>query len=190
MTRARSLLGGVASAIALSIALAPTTSSQPLPGGSVELPPLAPIAVPVPAGSTSAQLPALPFPLFWHDLVAPTPQAPPAPKYVASNWVIPFSYCPAYNQRAFAKDGTQLWCTQLERTDAKLWAPYTTLVPYPAPTLAPGLPTRTEVTNSLAGKPCAEVGATTIDPSNGQEAYCAINWLDYGYSVWQYEPGS
>lgn len=187
MTRTRTVFAATASALAVVAALSPVSSAQHLPGGSVELPPIAPVAVPVPAGSTSNPLPALPFPLFWHDLVAPGPQGP---KYVASNWVIPFSYCPARNQQAFAEDGTRLWCTRLDRTDAKLWAPYTTLVPYPAPTLAPGLPTRTEVGNSLASKPCDNVGATSIDPSNGQEAYCDIDWLNYGYAVWQYKPGS
>ncbi|MGX1769351.1 hypothetical protein ACWIE7_13760 [Dietzia sp. NPDC055343] len=183
MSRTRTTLAAIASVLTLGVAIAPAAQAQPLPGGSVELPPLAPFAVPVPAGSTSNQLPDLPYPLFWNDPVAPA-------RYTASNWVIPFSYCPARNQRAFAEDGTQLWCTQLERTDAKLWAPYTTLVPYPAPALAPGLPTRTEVANSLAAKPCEDIGTTSIDPSNGQEAYCDINWVDFGYAVWQYQPGS
>lgn len=186
MARIRNLLAGIASVLALGASAAPA-HAQPLPGGSVELPPIAPVAVPVPAGSTSGQLPALPYPLFWHDHVAPAPQAP---QYVASNWVIPFSYCPAPHQRAFAQDGTQLWCTQLSRTDARLWAPYTTPVPYPAPALAPGLPTFTEVGNSLGAKPCPGVGARAIDPSNGQAAYCDYRHLTHVGTIWQYEPGS
>lgn len=184
MSRARTLLAGVAGAIAISATLAPIASGQALPGGSVELPPMAPVPVPAPPGSTSAQLPVLPYPLVWHDLV------PPAPTYVASNWVIPFSYCPAPNQRAFAEDGTQLWCAQLSRTDARLWAPYPTPVPYPAPALAPGLPSVTEVANSLGAKPCPGVGAKAIDPSNGQEAYCDYRRLTHDGTIWQYEPGS
>lgn len=187
MSRARAFIAGVAGAIALGVALAPAASGQVLPGGSVELPPMAPVLVPVPAGSTSAQLPALPHPLVWHDPVTPGPQAP---QYVASNWVVPFSYCPAPNQRAFAQDGTQLWCAQLSRTDARLWAPHPTPVPYPAPALAPGQPIFTEVANSLGAKPCPSVGSRAIDPSNGQEAFCDYRRLTHDGTIWQYEPGS
>ena len=60
----------------------------------------------------------------------------------------------------------------------------------PAPALAPGLPSVTEVANSLGAKPCPGVGAKAIDPSNGQEAYCDYRRLTHDGTIWQYEPGS
>ena len=113
MISIRKLLAGVLGVLALSVTAAPVAQAQPLPGGSVELPPIHPIAVPVPLGSAAGQLPPLPFPWFWQD---PVPPPPPAPKYVASNWVVAYSACPASNQWAYAQDGTKLWCTYLDRT--------------------------------------------------------------------------
>ena len=184
MSRIRKVLAGALGVLALSVAAAPVVQSQPLPGGSVELPAIEPIAVPVPFGSTAGQLPPLPFPLFWQDSVPPPP---PAPRYVASNWVVVYSACPASNQWAYAEDGTKLWCTYLDRTDARVWAPYTSNVPW-----TPGFRIKpmTEVANSLAGKKCQPVGATAIDPSNGQEAFCDWRRIDSDVPVWQYKPGS
>lgn len=184
MSRLRKLLVGALGVLALSATAAPMTQAQPLPGGSVTLPPIEPIAVPVPMGSATGQLPPLPFPLFWQDAVPPPP---PAPKFVASNWVVAYSFCPASNQWAYAQDGTKLWCTYLDRTDARLWAPYTSNVPWtPDFKFKP----RTEVANSLAGKPCQSVGETAVDPSNGQEAFCDWRRIDSDVPVWQYKPGS
>lgn len=186
MTRTRTLLAAIASLLAAGAIASPGVQAQPLPGGSVSLEPDFAVPIPIPAGSAATQLPALPFPLAWHDPA----QSPPAQQFVASNWVVPFSYCPAPNQRAFAHDGTQLWCAQLSRTDARLWAPYPTPVPYPAPALAAGLPTFTEVANSLGAKPCPGAGATAIDPSNGQAAFCDYRHLTHVGTIWQYETGS
>lgn len=181
MSRIRKFVAVAAGVLALSATAAPIAQAQPLPGGSVELPPVQPIAVPVPGGSSANQLPALPYPLFWQE---------PAPRFVASNWVEPYSGCPAAHQRAYAEDGTQLWCTSLDHTDARLWAPYTTRVPWPGPATRPGAPGFTEVANSLGAKPCDEVDAKAIDPSNGQEAYCAWQMVGPIRLIWQYQPGS
>ena len=180
MTTLRQVVAAVGVAMLGAIAV-PGAQAQPLQGGSLELPPIEPMPVATPMGSAESQLPALPYPFFW---VAPTP---PPPKYVASNWVVPFSFCPAPNQRAFAEDGTQLWCTRLDRTDARLWAPYTTNVPWTEDFRFKPL---TEVANSLGGKPCEPVGAKAIDPSNGQEAFCDWRRIVSSVPVWQYEPGS
>ena len=151
MSRIRKLIATAGMFMLGSIAI-PVAHSQPLPGGSVELPAVEPMPVAVPPGSVAQQLPPLPFPFFWVDhLFSP----PAAPTYVASNWVVPFSGCPAANQRAFAQDGTQLWCTYLDLTDARVWAPYTSNVPWtPDFRLKP----LTRVTNSLGGQPCGPVG--------------------------------
>ena len=181
MARIKKILGALYGLLVMSAVAAPVTHSQALPGGSVEVPRIDPIAVAVPPGSVAQHLPALPGPFFWADPL------PAAPGYVASNWVEPFSFCPARNQRAFAQDGTQLWCTNLDRTDARIWAPYTSNVPW---TRDFEFKPMTRVANSLGGEPCGPVGATAIDPSNGQAAYCGISWLDSEVPVWLYEPGS
>lgn len=181
MTRFRKIVAAAVGVLALGAGAVPIAQAQPLPGGSVELPPIEPIAIAVPPGSASQQLPALPFPFFWVD------GQPAPPRYVASNWVEPFSGCPAANQRAYAQDGTQLWCTYLDRTDARVWAPYTSDVPW-----TPDFKHKpvTRVANSLAGEPCGPVGATAIDPSNGQEAFCDWRRIDSDVPVWQFKPGS
>lgn len=181
MSRIRKLLAVTAGVLALGATAAPVVQAQPLPGGSVELPPVEPIAVPVPGGSSVGQLPPLPFPLFWQD------SRPENPQYVASNWVEPYSFCPERHQRAYAQDGTQLWCSRLARTDARIWAPHPEPVPY-SPDLR--MKPMTKVANSLSGNPCGPVGATATDPSNGQPAFCDWHLLYYEVPVWQYEPGS
>ena len=185
MSRIRKVLAGALGVLALSVAAAPAVQSQPLPGGSVELPAIEPIAVPVPFGSTAGQLPPLPFPLFWQDSVPPPP---PAPRYVASNWIEDGTWCPAPNQWAFAEDGTKMWCVRLQRTDGYQWAPHATEIPYE--TGRGGIGKATSVRNSLGGKVCASEGQTAIDPSNGQEAYCGLRILGGPVLVWMYEPGS
>lgn len=185
MSSFRKLLAAVGGVLALSAAAAPLVQAQPLPGGSVELPPIEPIAVPVPAGSVAAQLPPLPFPLQWQD-AAPLP--PPAPRYVASNWIEEGSWCSAPNQRAFSQNGTTMWCVRLERTDGHQWAPHQATIPWTPERSGPGK--GTSVRNSLGGKPCERVGATAIDPSNGQSAYCDWRRIASDVPVWQYEPGS
>lgn len=183
MSRIRKLLAVTAGVLALGATAAPVVQAQPLPGGSVELPPVGPIAVPVPGGSSVGQLPPLPFPLFWQD------SRPATPQYVASNWVEPHSFCPARNQRAYAQDGTQLWCTHLARTDARIWAPHPEPVPY-SPEAHSRMKPMTRVANSLAGNQCGPVGATATDPSNGQSAFCDWRRIDSSVPVWQYKPGS
>lgn len=168
----------------LSCVALPGAHAQPLPGGSVELPVVEPVPVATPVGSTAQQLPALPFPFFWAGRTAP---APSTPTYVASNWVEPFSYCVAPNQRAFAQNGTQLWCSRVERTDAHVWAPYSSTVPH---SHLGSIKNRTEVANSLGAKPCGVVGTTALDPSNGQEAFCDWRRLVSDVPIWQYNPGS
>lgn len=187
MSHIRRLLASALGVLALSVTAAPVAQAQPLPGGSLELPPIEPISLPVPIGSTASQLPPLPFPLFWQD---PVPPPPPAPRFVASNWVVPYTGCHAPYQRAYAQDGTQLWCSQLDRTDAFMWAPHPTSIPYPAPRPPVGHSSPTAVANSLGAKPCPKVGDRAIDPSNGQEAYCAWQRVGIERLIWQYEPGS
>lgn len=183
MFRIRKLIA-IAGILMLGTVAIPAAHAQPLPGGSVELPAIEPIPVAVPPGSALQQLPPVPFPFFWVDHM---PSPPSAPTYVASNWVVPFSACPASNQRAFAQDGTQLWCTYLDRTDARVWAPYTSNVPWTPDFRIKPL---TRVTNSLGGQPCGPVGATATDQSNGQEAFCDWRRIDSSVPVWQYRPGS
>lgn len=185
MSRIRKLLAGALGVFALSVAAAPVAHAQPLPGGSVTLPPMGPIAVPVPMGSTAGQLPPLPFPLFWQD---PVPPPPPTPRYVASNWVEAGTWCPAPHQWAYAQDGAKLWCVQLELTDGFQWAPHRTPIPWTREASNSGK--ATSVANSLGGKRCDRQGSTAVDPSNGQEAYCAMKQLGVQELVWMYEPGS
>ena len=183
MSRTRKVIGGALGVLALGATVAPIVQAQPLPGGSVTLPPIEPIAVPVPGGSSAGQRPPLPFPLFWQE-----PVAPAAPRYVASNWIEDGTWCPAPNQWAYEQDGTKMWCVRLQRTDGYKWAPYTTEIPNP-----PGRGQEnkgTSVHNSLGGKTCDRENQRAIDPSNGQEAYCGFRLLGGPVLVWMYEPGS
>lgn len=185
MPRIRTMIAGAVGAAALTVAATPLVQAQPLPGGSVELPPIQPVEVPVPGGSSAAQLPPLPFPLRWLD---PAPLAPPAPRYVASNWIEEGTWCPAPNQRAFSEDGATMWCMRLQRTDGYQWTPQPAEIPW-RPEIA-GAGKGTEVRNSLGGKLCDAEGVTAVDPSNGQEAYCGLRLLVGSAPVWMYEPGS
>lgn len=182
MSRLRAAVGVAVSVLAIGAAGCPIAHGQPLPGGSATLPPIEPVGVPVPAGSTVAQLPALPYPFHWLE------PAPPAPRYVASNWVEPRTWCPAPNQWAYGQDGTKLWCVRLQRTDGYLWAPHPTEVPW-TPNAVPENK-MTAVGNSLGGKTCSFEGETAIDPSNGQPAYCGLRLLGGPVLVWMYSPGS
>lgn len=182
MTRIRSAMAVTVSALAIGTGLSPQSIAQPLPGGSVSVPPIEPVAIPVPAGSTAATLPTLPFPLFWHDPV------PPPPRFVASNWVEAGTWCPAPNQWAYSQNGTKLWCVRLQRTDGYMWAPHQTEIPNPRGNV--GSARATSVGNSLGGKVCDREGQTAVDPSNGQPAYCGLRLLGGPVTVWMYEPGS
>lgn len=182
MSRIRSIVVGALGALALSAAAAPVVEAQPLPGGSMTLPPIEQIAVPLPMGSTAGQLPPLPFPLFWQD------SAPPQPQYVASNWIEEGTWCPAPNQRAYSQNGTTMWCVRLQRTDGYQWSPRQTEIPW-TPEVG-GSGKETSVANSLGRKLCDREGVTAVDPSNGQQAYCGVRMIWGPVPVWMYEPGS
>ena len=78
MTRLRSAMAVAIGACAIGATITPLAQAQTLPGGST-VPPIEPIGVPVPAGSTAAQLPVLPFPLFWQEFASPPP-SPASPR--------------------------------------------------------------------------------------------------------------
>lgn len=181
------LLSSIAIAIgacATAATITPLAQAQTLPGGSVVVPPIEPIGVPVPAGSSATQLPVLSFPLFWQEL----PPPPPPPRYVASNWVEAGTWCPAPNQWAYSQNGTKLWCVRLQRTDGYQWAPHQTEIPWTPEASGPGR--GTSVGNSLGGKPCGREGEGAIDPSNGQPAYCGLRMVGGPALVWMYRPGT
>lgn len=168
MSHIRRLLASALGVLALSVTAAPVAQAQPLPGGSLELPPIEPISVPVPMGSTASQLPPLPFPLFWQD---PVPPPPPAPRFVASNWIVMYTACPAPGEWAYTQNGTRAWCAQRLQTDAFHWAPSQEPFRHPEAT---DWSRMTRVENSLGGRRCEVEGARAINPSNGQEVYCQM----------------
>lgn len=151
----------------------------------MQLPPIEPVAVATPPGSVSQQFPPLPFPLFWVDSMPP---APPAPQFVASNWIEANTWCPAPNQWAYAQDGTRMWCVRLQRTDGYQWAPHKTEIPNPPGRFSENK--MTSVRNSLGGKQCDRENQGAIDPSNGQQAYCGLRMLGGPVLVWMYERDS
>lgn len=73
-TRVGRTVAGVGLAAALAVGLTPTATAAEVTVGPfvVQVPDLAPVHVPVPLGSETAPLPALPFPLEW-DRPAPPP---------------------------------------------------------------------------------------------------------------------
>lgn len=170
MSRILTVFASVLAGVAFGATAAPISQAQPLPEGSVTLPPVEPVAVPVPAGSEATQLPALPFPLHWHN---PPPQAPPPPRYIASNWVVLYTVCPAPGEWAYTEDGARAWCARRAQTDAFHWAPSQEPFQHPE---ANDLSRMTRVENSLGGRRCEVEGATAINPSNGQEMYCEMEW--------------
>lgn len=179
MSRFRSLLASVVGVLALSVAAAPATQAQPLPGGSIELPPFEPLPVAVPPGSVAQQLPPLPFPFFWDD---PAPPPPPAPRFVASNWIVMYTACPSPGEWAYTENGTRAWCAQRMQTDAFHWAPSPEPFRHPEATdRSPG----TRVENSLGGRPCETEGARAVNPSNGQEMYCFHEIRGMGGLFWR-----
>jgi hypothetical protein len=181
VSRIRTTIASALGVLALSLAAAPIAQAQPLPGGSVELPPIEPIAVPIPMGSTAGQLPALPFPLFWQD---PVPPPPPSPQFVASNWIVMYTACPAPGEWAYTENGTRAWCAQRKYTDAFHWAPSQEPFQHPE---ASDWSRMTRVANSLGGKRCDSEGSKTLNPSNGQEVYC--DWEQRGPTpglIWRF----
>lgn len=76
----RRKVASAALAVTAAVAFAPAVIAVPLNLGStvVEVPELAPIHVPVPAGSEAAPLPDLPYPLQWQR---PAPAPAPAPAF-------------------------------------------------------------------------------------------------------------
>lgn len=78
----RRRIASAALAITATVAFAPASTAVPLDLGStvVEVPELAPIHVPIPAGSEAAPLPGLPYPLEWMR-PAPAPAPSPAPAF-------------------------------------------------------------------------------------------------------------
>ena len=170
MRRLSTCLAVTAGALALTAGMAPAAGAQPFPGGSLA----APVVVPRPFGLPTAQLPALPFPLEWQA---------DAPRYVASNWVEVYTGCPAPGQWAYTQNGTTVWCSQVFRTDAHMWAPTPDVFTPPA---GASLRRSTSVGNSLGGKQCATVGEAAVDPSNGQRAVCDWRRIEFSYPVWTY----
>ena len=147
------------SVVAMSFGAAPAASAQALPGNSLELPHIEPIPVPAPSFVDFSILPPLPFPWFWQDTT---------PRYVASNWVEMGTLCHAPEEWAYTQNGTKVWCSRVSRTDAFAWAPQQGVIPYGASFL--DMSRYTRVQNSLGSRPCDRVGATAINPSNGQTA--------------------
>ena len=160
---------------AMAFVGAPAASAQALPGSSIELPHIEPIPVPAPNFVDFSILPPLPFPWFWQDTT---------PKFVASNWVEMGTLCPAPGEWAYTQNGTQVWCSRVSRTDAYAWAPQPGVIPYDSTWL--NMSRSTRVQNSLGATPCDRVGATTINPSNGQTARCDWWMMNYVEPVWMF----
>lgn len=175
MSRVRVLFAGAMAALTMGALAAPAVQAQaqpmPLPGGSVTLPPIEPVPVAVPLGSTSAQLPALPFPLHWQDPAPLAPPAPSGPEHVASNWIVMYTFCPSPGEWAYTENGTTAWCARRVQTDAYHWAPSPDTFSHPEAT---DRSHATRVENSLAARDCNVEGATTINPSNGQGLTCEM----------------
>lgn len=163
------------SVVAMTFGAAPAASAQALPGNSLELPHIEPIPVPAPSFVDFSILPPLPFPWFWQDTT---------PKYVASNWVDMGTLCPAPEEWAYTQNGTKVWCSRVNQTDAFVWAPQPGVIPYDSPIIDFSRATR--VQNSLGSRPCDRVGATAINPSNGQTARCDWWRINYAEPVWMF----
>lgn len=170
-------MAAAAMTIGTAVGAAPAVSAQELPGGSIQLPPIEPIPVPAPSFLEFSALPPLPFPWFWQDTT---------PKYVASNWVEMGTGCNSPHEWAYTQNGTRVWCARKSQTDGHAWAPQ----PGVFTDIPGGLHWNrsTRVQNSIGATPCEHVGATAINPANGQTAYCDWRRIDSSVPIWQFRP--